>query len=212
MAMVGVGSLMDLRVLFTFLLQRKLKYRVGTERTRGDGSCFLHMLIQNMKHFCEIGLWTKSIPSSVHELRRDIIQFMEDHKKEYLGYYNDLGQFVNGSHDEKTFRILIEDQAQKNSFTDEEGFFVQAACRYLEIELVIVLTSIQSAVIPSGLGGPVQRINAGDDKLKFCAGLIRNEQMRTGHYQWIYEDERGESEPFHMPAENSTLLFNSTGG
>ena len=191
-------SVTDLNILFSFLHQRKLKYRVGPERTRADGSCFCHMILQNMKHFANMGLWKKKIPKSVHELRRDIIDYMTSHKQEYL---------VNGTHDEVSFQRLIKDQSQMHSYTDEEGFFIQAAARFLDVEIQIV----QTPVIDSGTGGPIQRINAGSNKIQFCTGLIRNEQVRTGHYQWIIADERGESAPFVMPAE-TTLLFETIGG
>ena len=195
-------SVTDLNILFSFLHQRKFKYRVGPERTRADGSCFCHMILQNMKHFAKMGVWKKKIPKSVHELRRDIIKYMTSNKQEYL---------INGTHDEVSFQRLIKDQSQMNSYTDEEGFFIQAAARFLDVEIQIVVTSIQTPVIESGTGGPIQRINAGGNKIQFCAGLIRNEQVRTGHYQWIIADERGESAPFIMPAEN-TILFETVGG
>ena len=203
-------SVVDLNILFTFIFQRKFKFRVGPERTRADGSCFCHMLLQNMKHFYKLGVWKKNIPKSVHELRRDIVNYMKLNKKEYLGYWNQ-DKFIEGTHDEASFQRLIEDQSRLDSYTDEEGFFVAAAARFLDIEIKIVVTSIQTPVIDSGAGGPIQRINAGGNKIVFCAGLIRNEQVRTGHYQWIIADERGESAPFVMPAE-TTLLFETVGG
>ena len=70
---------------------------------------------------------------------------------------------------------------------------MSAACQYLDVELIIVITSIDSPIIPDGTGGPIQRINSGQ-RLKFCAGLIRDEVRRTGHYQFIYENDQGEEE------------------
>ena len=73
-----------------------------------------------------------------------------------------------------------------------QGVFVSAACKMLNIELVIVVTNISTPIIPSGLGGPVQRINAGNDRLIFATGLIRN-RSGSGHYQYLLEG--AENEP-----------------
>ena len=201
----------DLKVLHTFLLERKLKYRIGPEKTRADGSCFLDMLLQNMKHLAKAGKWNKHIPSSVHALRSIFIDFMKLNKQDYVGFVNSDGNFVGGPLNEEQFEKLIDDQSRKNAHTDEEGFFVHCATKYLDVELVIVVTSIDSPVIHSGVGGPVQRINAGNDRPVFCAGLIRNETIRDGHYQFIYEHKEGELNTFIMPTETNTLLFEPRG-
>ena len=52
----------------------------------------------------------------------------------------------------------------------------------------VVVTSIDSPVLQNGLGGPIQKINAGDGRLVFCAGLIRDDLRKTGHYQFIIKD------------------------
>ena len=74
-----------------------------------------------------------------------------------------------------------------------QGVFVSAACKMLNIELVIVVTNISTPIIPSGLGGPVQRINAGNDRLIFATGLIRN-RSGSGHYQYLLEGAENEPE------------------
>ena len=182
-------SVTDLRVLQAFLLRRKLKYRVGS-KTKADGSCMLHSLIQNMFFFSRLGLWSKEIPASVHDLRRRVIEFMLSRKRHYIGYKDTDGNEVHGPLNEESFARLIADQSKENSYCDEEGFFVEAACLLLDVEFEIVVTSIDTPVLHSGLGGPVQRINSGEGRLVFCAGLIRDDQRKTGHYQFIIKDDR----------------------
>ena len=203
------ASITDLKVLHNFLLYKKLKYRIGRQRTRADGNCFLDMLLQNMRHLSAAGKWNKNIPASVHEVRSLFIDYMKANRQEFVGYKDSDGRFVGGALDADMFENLIENQSQKNAYTDEEGFFVLAACKCLNIELVIVVTSIDSPIIQSGMGGPVQRINSGSNRPVFCSGLIRNEEVRTGHYQFIHEHEDGEPESFTMPVESNTLLFQS---
>ena len=80
-----------------------------------------------------------------------------------------------------------------------QGVFVSAACKMLNIELVIVVTNISTPIIPSGLGGPVQRINAGNDRLIFATGLIRN-RSGSGHYQYLLEGAENEPEQIDTSA------------
>ena len=176
----------DLRILKTFLLRRKFKYKIGSV-TAADGSCLLNVLLQNMRFFSRLGLWTREIPT-VQELRRQIIQFMLSRKNHYIGYKDSHGNEVQGPLDEDSFERLIADQSRDNAYCDEEGFFIEAACIYLNIEFEVIVTSIDSPVLQNGLGGPIQKINAGDGRLVFCAGLIRDDLRRTGHYQFIIKD------------------------
>lgn len=176
----------DLRILKTFLLRRNFKYKIGS-LTAADGSCMLNALIQNMRFFARLGLWTKEIPT-VHELRRQIIQFMLSRKNHYVGYRDSQGNEVPGPLDEGSFDRLIADQSRESAYCDEEGFFVEAACLHLDIEFEVVVTSIDSPVLQNGLGGPIQKINAGGERLVFCAGLIRDDLRKTGHYQFIIKD------------------------
>ena len=176
----------DLRILKMFLLRRNFKYKIGS-LTAADGSCLLHALIQNMRFFAQLGLWTKEIPN-VQELRKQIIQFMLSRRNHYVGCRDSHGNEVHGPLDEDSFNRLIADQSRESAYCDEEGFFVEAACLYLNIELEVVVTSIDTPVLQNGLGGPIQKINAGDGKLVFCAGLIRDDLRKTGHYQFIIKD------------------------
>ena len=176
----------DLRILKTFLLRRKFKYKIGS-LTAADGSCLLNVLLQNMRFFSRLGLWTGEIPTA-QELRRQIIQFMLSRKNHYIGYKDSHGNEVQGPLDEDSFERLIADQSRDNAYCDEEGFFIEAACIYLNIEFEVIVTSIDSPVLQNGLGGPIQKINAGDGRLVFCAGLIRDDLRKTGHYQFIIKD------------------------
>ena len=170
-------SLMDLRPLQTFLIERNLKFEIGEEATVGNGDCFLNGTIQNLNYFAARGLWNKEIPSSSKELRLEVINYMKSNKMDYIR---------SGSHDEKNFEKLIESQRQNYAYTDEEGYFVRATAEFLDVEIVIVIPSIQTPVLDSGCGGPLQRINVGNgDKLRLCFGLLRDETRRTGHYQFI---------------------------
>ena len=199
----------DLNLLHLCLLRHKLKFRIGRERTRADGNCFLHMIIQNCRHFHKLGLWNKTLPSCVHKLRADVISWMISRKGEFTGEFKD-GRYIEGPLTEDQFNKLIESQSVENTYTDEEGYFVWSCCRLLEISLQIVVTSIGGPLIPSGVAGPVQKINSedGDGRLMFSCGLLRDEERRTGHYQFIFEDDRGEDSTFIAPDD----LNNQTQG
>ena len=177
-------SVTDISKLHRFLLMKKLKFKIGLGRTRGDGDCFLHGMRQNLLHFAKLGLWQGEIPANADILRKEGIKQLKKDRNKLVN---------NGPLTEEQFQSLIASQSKKHSFTDEEGYFVRAVCEHLNVELQIVVTSIDSEVIPSGLGGPLQRINVGDgDKFKFALGLIRDEERRTGHYQFIVAAESGE--------------------
>ena len=188
-----MARLMDLDALLSFLVRRKFKFKIGSP-TPGDGNCLLHCILQNIEYYRSRGLWRGEVPSSVNELRAKVIEFMKSRKHHYIGYTKENGQYVDGSHTETTFDELINDQEKPNSYCDEEGFFVAALAEYLDVTLQIVITSIETPVIPDGTGGPIQKVNYGEDRVKFCAALLRDEDRRTGHYQFIYEDDENEEE------------------
>ena len=127
-------------------------------------------------------------------LRAKVIEFMKSRKHLYIGYISGNGQYINGSHTETSFADLIKDQEKPNSYCDEEGFFVAALAEYLDVTLQIVVTSVETPVIPDGTGGPIQKINYREDRLKFCAALLQEEDRRTGHYQFIFEHDEEEEE------------------
>merc|ERR1712079_306409 len=103
---------------------------------------------------------------------------------------------------------LIEDQSRASAHADEDGYFVSSACKYLDVELVVVIDSITSPILRSGMGGPVQKINSSPERIKFSVGLLRDEGRRDGHYQFIYENIEGsealldESVPEATPSMN----------
>ena len=200
-------SLTDLGRLHNCLVSLKLNYTIG-EPTKADGSCFLHALIQNINFFHQLGMWKKEIPSSVLELRGKIIQYMRDEKREFVGFTDPNGRFVHGPLTEELFENLIEDQSRASAHADEDGYFVSSACKYLDVELVVVIDSITSPILRSGMGGPVQKINSSPERIKFSVGLLRDEGRRDGHYQFIYENIEGsealldESIPEATPSMN----------
>ena len=184
------NSVMDLSILHRFLLRKKLKFKIAKERTRGDGNCFLYSLWQNMIFYSERGEWLKDIPRDINDFRAEIINYMINNKDQYI---------KDGPMTEEQFDSLILDQSRKFAWTDEDGYFVLGAAQFLDVEIQIVVTSIDTPVIPSGVGGPLQKLNRGNgDKLKFSMGLIRND-VGAGHYQFILEDPSGESEEFVPP-------------
>ena len=188
-------SVTDISKLHRFLLMKKLKFKIGLARTRGDGDCFLHGMRQNILHFAKLGLWNGEIPTNADTLRKEGIKQLKKDRNKLVNDGNN-----NGPLTEEQYERLIISQSKKHSFTDEEGYFVRAVCEHLNVELQIVVTSNNSNVIPSGLGGPLQRINVDDgNKFKFALGLIRDEERRTGHYQFIVAAESGEPDQLVPP-------------
>ena len=192
------SSLLDLRPLANFIVDRELQFQIGKEPTKADGNCFLNAILQNLKYLESLGLWkNRKTPSSVLELRKEVILFMKQNKRDYI---------EAGSHDEESFDRLLSIQQRNYEYTDEEGYFVEATAKYLNVELVILIPSLSnSPILPSGCGGPVQRINAGEDRLRCCLGLLRDEARRTGHYQFIIQTQS-------FPEIENTLHNEATGG
>ena len=200
-----MANLTDLDTLLAFLVKRNFKFKIGLA-SRADGNCLLHCFLQNIEFYRSRGLWRGYIPSSVNDLRAKVIEFMKSRKHLYVGHTNENGQYIDGSHTETTFDALIRDQQKLNSYCDEEGFFVAALCQYLDVTLQVVITSIDTPVIPDGTGGPIQKINYGEDRIKFCAGLLRDEERRTGHYQFIFEDDDAGGEGTVMDAQQNMSM------
>ena len=166
-----------------------------------------HSILQNMYHFRESRSWEGEIPTA-HQLRAQTIQFMLQNKKFYTEIsYDNEGREIHPPMSLETFEALIKDQSRVNSYTDEEGWFIAANCRMLDIELHIII-NIDSDVLVSGFGGPYQIINRCSQglKKKFCVGLIKNPDG-NGHYQFIFSHSEGAEIPFVAPTE----IFSDTG-
>ena len=170
-------SVMDLSILFQVIKERGLKYKIGTT-TPGDGNCFLTMILQNILYYKNAGRWTGRVPRDVDELRSWTIQNMKDNYELYVG--------PNCPLTDEEFKKLIDTQSKLDAECDEEGYFVAACCRMLNVELTIIKT----------LGDPVIPINRGVDQITFSCGFIRNESSLTGHYQFIYP---GEPDAIYVP-------------
>ena len=103
-----------------------------------------------MQYWRDRGGWNIAIPS-VDDLRQKTISYMIDNQHSYTEAHFDGERMVNAPMTKETFEELIQDQGKKGSYTDEDGWFIQANCKMLNIELTIV-TNIDSEVLPSGLG------------------------------------------------------------
>ena len=86
------------------------------------------------------------------------------------------------------FDELIADQRKPRAWTDNNGTFVEASCLCLNIQLNILIPSIPGPVMPSGLGGPLMIVNKSvseDSKPVFFMGLLKDNSMYNGHYQFL---------------------------
>ena len=105
------NSVLDLNILRRKLFQLNIPFRVGPEVTPPDGSCFLHMLMQNISEYQKLGRWSGLNPRDASELRSNVIQYLLDHKDDFV---------IHGPMTEENFTTLIQDQARENAWTDEE--------------------------------------------------------------------------------------------
>ena len=97
-------------------------------------------MLQNIKYFEEKGLWLTDVPDNVDVLREKTIEFMIAHKNDFCGS-------VDCPMDEEGFKKLIDSQSKLDAWTDEEGFMVLSVCRFLNVQLKIVITNIQSDIL-----------------------------------------------------------------
>ena len=146
--------------------------------------------------FKDKGVWTKNIPG-VDELRTLVVGYMVQNKERYIGNPNDQ----QGAHllTQERFTKLIQEQSKADTDTDDDGFFVEACCNYLNIQLDVVLSDTHSFV-----RDPLLTINRGsenDEKIVFTVGYIRNSQSGNGHYQFIFPHPAGVLTSFQNPDE-----------
>ena len=180
-------SITNLNILRAFLLSRNLNLVVG-EETPGDGSCFLHAVIQNMKYLKSVGLWNKPIPTS-EELRSDVINYMKENRAYWTRprFNEETGVMQDAPMEEHSFKALIVDQSRERAWTDNLGIFVEAVCLFLDIQLDIVCPNVEGPILPSGLAGPYLIVNKSGStpRITFYVGLLKDEQMYNGHYQFL---------------------------
>ena len=160
-------------------------------------------VIQNMNHFKQLNQWPHDIPN-VNVLRSRAIDYMKANRDKFVS-----GQIINGRYEDppmtvQMFENLIRTQSRENEWTDEDGWMVLSVAEMLDVEILIVVTDVDSDILESGLGGPVQIINRdyNGNRLRFSLGLSRVNNS-GGHYQHIYYDDsdivRSESQPQCQP-------------
>lgn len=156
-----------------------------------------------MLYYHERGEWQRPVPESVHHMRRDVIQYMIDNRDKYVTPQIVDGRYEDPPLDIESFNRLIADQSRDNAWTDNDGFFVAAACQMYNVELTVIVTCVNTDILTSGLGGPLQIINKSDDdnRLKFSVGLIKNNLDSGGHFQFIFPHPDGENTEFQESNE-----------
>lgn len=189
---MGSISVVDVRVLSDFLRERGrcLNLAVGP-KTAADGSCFLHAFRQNMEHLKKKGLWMGQLPDDVEELRSLVVQFMSENRFLWTRptFNLETGVYQDPPLDDKSFNELLQQQAKPKTWTDRDGYFVQGACLYLDVQLHIILPNTPGQILESGLGGPFQIINKSlhqpEEQTVFYMGLIQDGD--NGHYQFLFK-------------------------
>ena len=187
-----VSKFLNVTEQYEQCIQRlNLLLQIG-EITKGDGSCFVRSLHQNMMHYKELGLWTTSIPADCEALRAVIVDFMERNRSNWTRskYNEELKRFQDPAYTDAQFDALLNEQRTPRAWTDDNGVMVEAACLYLNIQLNILIPSIPGPILPSGLGGPYQIINkatSAEPRLNFYVGLLNQ------HYQFLKLIERQQS-------------------
>ena len=80
------------------------------------------------------------MPENVDVLRSKTILYMVANKKDYYGS-------LDCPMDEEGFNNLIHSQSKLDAWTDDDGFMVLSVCRYLNVQLKIIVTNIQSNIL-----------------------------------------------------------------
>ena len=205
-------SITDLRVLVDFLRARSLSLEVGP-RTPADGSCFLHSIRQGISELVLKGQWPHEVPE-VEDLRKLVINYMRENRAFWTRprFNAELRVFQDAPYEDQDFNELLTDQSREKAWTDLNGTFVQATCKFLKIQLDIVLPGVPGPVLPSGLGGPYQMINknqVGEEKPIFYVGLLQDSQGYNGHYQYLRKVQtQPPASPPHGQGEGVNLSFN----
>ena len=195
-------SLTDLSILVRFLVQKNLELIVGAP-TRADGSCLLWAIKQSMLHLASLGLWRRVIPENVEDLRRDVIEFMVE-KREYWTrprFNKETGVMQTAPLDDGSFDSLIQDQRREKAWTDNQGFFVQGLCLFLDIELHIVCPNIEGEISSAGTGGPYMIINKSEEAKRtvFYVGLLKDRDFIGGHYQFLKKSRPAITQQLQQP-------------
>ena len=181
-------SLTNLEPLRACLTRLNLALTVGPA-TKANGSCFICACKQNMDRLAAEGAWLQNIPDE-EEFRQMVIAFMQRNREMWTrATYNEcLNVYQNPKYDDSQFDELLSDQAKSNAWTDMNGTFVEAVSKLFNVEIHIILPSVNGPVLPSGEGGPYIILNRslpGESKLIFYMGLLQDSSQYNGHYQYI---------------------------
>ena len=193
------SSILDVNILLDVIQRRNLPFCLGN-RTAPNGNCYLNAIQQNFEHYARLGLIRKeNVPRDIQAMRQEVIQFMVRNKNTYV--------HQNGPMTEESFNSLILDQKRDGAYTDLDGWFVKACAEVYNFELQILQTHDETAIIESGVGGPLIKINSSqenENKIKFYVGFIRNEQdlNAVGHFQFIYHTSTVSISPLADPSGN----------
>ena len=198
---------MALSVLDRVIRERNLPFVIG-DMTMADGNCFPRSIHQNFKFYQESGIIAADqVPSSHVKIREDVVNYMVQKKGSYVGSNDQPGPIT-----EQSFSALIRDLRTDGSYTDLDGYFVEACAKLYNFELHILQTNVDGPILASGLGGPLLIINKSNDdcseKLKFYVGFLNNPQdpEGVGHYQFIHKSSHGrQNQPQHHSSMQSPI-------
>ena len=182
------GSITNLNPLRARIEELDLPLEVGPV-TRKDGSCFVGSMKQNMEQLRSEGLWNDVIPDDVEDIRAKIVQFMEENRGIWTRKrYNEvLKVWQHPPYTDEQFDALLEDQRRPRAWTDNNGTMVEACCICFNVQLNILIPTIEGPILPSGLGGPLQIINKSVSSTRpvFFVGLLKDSRGVDGHYQFL---------------------------
>ena len=176
---------MSLSVLSRVISERGLPLVIG-DPTQSDGNCFPRSIHQNFMFYHKSGrIGADKVPTSFMKIREDVVNYIFRNKESYVGSIEQPGPLT-----EESFCALIQNIKRDGSYTDLDGYFVEACAKHYNFELHILQTNVDGPIIESGIGGPLIIINKSSlEKEKFFVGFINNPQDPdgVGHYQFIYE-------------------------
>ena len=168
-------SLTNLGPLRECLKRLNLMLEVGSA-TRADGSCFIWACKQNIARLVQEGAWKENIPEE-EEFRQMVISFMKRNRRNWtrVTYNEALNVNQDPEYEDSQFDELLADQSRPKSWTDLNGTFVEATAALFNVEIHIILPTVEGPVLPSGEGGPYVVLNRSEEcKPIFYMGLLQD--------------------------------------
>ena len=198
---------MNLSVLSQVISDRGLPFVIG-DTTQADGNCFPRSIHQNFMFYHKSGrIGADKVPTSYMKIREDVVNYMVLNKESYVGSIEQPGPLS-----EESFCALIQNIRRDGSYTDLDGYFVEACAKHYNFELHILQTNVDGPIIESGIGGPLIIINKSSvEKMKFYVGFLNNPQDPdgVGHYQFIYKSSPCHANHPHSPLQSPIKLKRS---